>query len=332
MRVLHHQRRRLDSHFSLERLFETVRAHLPPEIEAQPCCCPFPSRGLLPRVGNVLHAAAQKADVHHVVGDVHYLVFGLPSRRAVLTIHDTAALDRLRGLRRTVLRYFWFLGPMKKAARLTTISEASKDELRRHVGALADRAEVIPNCVPPGFEFCPASFREGDPVCLQVGTKWNKNLNRVAAALRGTSCRFDVVGVLSAEQRAELSAAGIAWRELGALDDAALMQAYRGCDFVCFASLYEGFGMPIIEAQATGRPVITSNCGPMPEVAGEGALYVDPRSIESIASAVRRLLADASLRDHLVGKALENIRRFRPDTVARQYGELYRSVVDPTRA
>ena len=221
---------------------------------------------------------------------------------------------------------------MRKAACLTTISEASKGELRRHVGGLADRVEVIPNCVPPGFEFSPAAFRDAGPVCLQVGTKWNKNLNRVAAALHGTPCRLDVVGVLTAGQRNELSATGIAWRELGALDDAALMNAYRSCDFVCFASLYEGFGMPIIEAQATGRPVITSNSGPMPEVAGEGALYVDPRSTESIASAVRRLVADASLRDHLVAKALENVRRFRPDTVARQYADLYRSVVQSNQA
>lgn len=319
-------------HFSLERLFEAVRAHLPPGIEASPCLCPFPSRGLLPRAGNVLSAAARKADVHHVVGDVHYLIFGLPATRAVLTIHDTAALDRLRGVRRTLLRYLWFVGPMKKAARLTTISEASKGELRRHVGRLADRVQVIPNCVPPGFQFSPAAFREDGPVCLQVGAKWNKNLSRVAASLRGTSCRLDVVGALSAEQRAELSACGISWRELGALDDAALIEAYRACDFVCFASLYEGFGMPIIEAQAIGRPVITSNCGPMPEAAGEGALLVDPCSVDAIASAVRRLVADRSLREHLVANGLDNARRFRPEAVAGQYADLYRGLVQTNPA
>jgi len=75
-------------------------------------------------------------------------------------------------------------------------------------------------------------------------------------------------------------------RELGRLTDAELVEAYRRCDMVVFASLYEGFGLPILEAQAMGRPVITSNFGAMREAAGDGALLVDPYSVESIRDAV----------------------------------------------
>jgi glycosyltransferase involved in cell wall biosynthesis len=326
MRILHHERKRLDGHFSLERLFAAVRAHLPPGLEVKAVACPFPSRGLFPRLGNVLHASRQRADVHHVVGDVHYLVLGLPSRRTVLTIHDTAALDRLRGIRRAVLRQFWFVAPMRRAAMVTIISEASRAELRRHVGPLADRARVIPDCVPTNFRFTPRQFDTDQPVCLQVGTKWNKNLGRTASALRGTPCRLDVVGRLDDEQRAELAAAGVPWRELGVPDDDAMRGAYERCDFVLFASLYEGFGMPVLEAQATGRPVITSNRGPMPEAAGGAALLVDPLDVQEMGSAVRRLISDADLRGRLVARGVENVARFHPSVVAARYAEVYREV------
>lgn len=326
MRVIHHARKPLDGHFSIERLFREVRGHLPPDCHVSPVECPFPSRGLLPRVGNVLHAARQRADVHHVVGDVHYLVLGLPTRRTVLTIHDCAALDRLRGLQRAALLHFWFRLPMRRAEVVTTISEASKAELRKHVGTLADRAEVVPDCLPGNFAHAPRVFDAARPVCLQVGTKWNKNLDRVVMALRGTACRLDIVGRLSDRQRSMLEQAAVEFRELGVLDDAALLAAYRDCDFVMFASLYEGFGLPILEAQATGRPVITSDRGPMPETAGGAASLVDPLDVDGIAHAVRRLCTEESLRTALVEQGLENVRRYHPAAVADRYARIYRRV------
>jgi glycosyltransferase involved in cell wall biosynthesis len=95
---------------------------------------------------------------------------------------------------------------------------------------------------------------------------------------------------------------------------------------VVFASLYEGFGLPILEAQATGRPVITSNFGAMKEAAGEGALFVDPYSVESIRSAILRIKNEPQLREELVRKGRENVARFRPEAIARQYAEIYRSL------
>jgi glycosyltransferase involved in cell wall biosynthesis len=92
-----------------------------------------------------------------------------------------------------------------------------------------------------------------------------------------------------------LKATGIAFAEFGQISHDAVVEAYRRSNFVIFAFLYDGFGMPILEAQATGRTVITSNCSSMPEVAGEGALYVDPESTVSIRNAVDSLLCDQGL-------------------------------------
>ena len=310
---------------------------------------------------NVLHAARQKADLHHIVGDSHYLAFGLPREKTVLTIHDCAALDRLTGWKRAILKYFWFTGPMRRAAVVTTISQATKDELRKWVGPLADKVVVVPDCVGEEFTYDPKPFNEECPVVLQVGTKWNKNVERVVEALKGTGCRLEIVGTISSDglrdhgttgrrdqelkgrrdegttgqvdiRPASLEletsiAAGLAVRELGRLTDAELVEAYRRCDMVVFASLYEGFGLPVLEAQATGRPVITSSISAMPEAAGDGALLVDPYSVESIREAVLRIKNEPALREDLVRKGLENVERFRPAVIARRYAEVYRSLL-----
>ena len=343
------------SHFSIERLFAEIRRHMPADCEVTSCPAPYASAGVISRWRNVRHAARQHADVHHIVGDSHYLAFRLPREKTVLTIHDCGALNRLTGWKRALLKYFWFTGPMRRAAVVTTISQASKDELRKWVGPLADKVVVVPDCVFGEFAYDPKPFNEECPVVLQVGTKWNKNVERVMEAVAGTGCRLEVVGTISADRHAaygirqteEWPRRGTRGREedlkptnlklntstgvpvvheLGRLTDEELVEAYRRCDMVVFASLYEGFGLPILEAQAMGRPVITSNFGAMKEAAGDGALLVDPYSVEAIRDAVLRVKREPELREELVRKGLENVQRFRPEAVAERYAEIYRGM------
>ena len=268
------------------------------------------------------------ADVHHIVGDVHYLAFGLPGKRLVLTIHDCAALERLKGWRRELLRQLWFVLPMKQAAVVTTISETTKEELRRWVGKLADKVVVIPNCVRAEFQPDPKPFNEKCPVVLQVGTGWNKNLVGVARALIGIPCRLEIVGQMDGFQRAALRASHVNFRELGRISDEDLLEAYRRSDLVLFASHYEGFGLPILEAQAVGRPVVTSNLSSMPEAAGKGALLIDPADPQAIRTAVKSIISDAKLRERLVRDGFENVSHFHPEVVARRYETIYRQCLD----
>lgn len=330
MKIIHHERKRLEGHFSIERLFAAIRRHMPADCEVTSCPAPEPSAGVFPRIRNVRHAARQRADVHHIVGDSHYLAFGLPPEKTVITIHDCAALSRLKGLSRALLKYFWFTGPMRRAAAVTAISQASKEELRQWVGALADKVTVVPDCVFDDFQHSPKRFNEKAPVVLQIGTKENKNFKRVAQAVATTGCQLHVIGDLEPEQRTLCGKLGIPYCALGVVSDEALMQAFRRCDMVVFASLYEGFGLPILEAQAAGRPVVTSNFGAMKEAAGEGALLVDPFSAEEIRSAIVRITKEAGLRHLLVEKGLENVERFRPEAVAARYAEIYREVAAAT--
>ena len=93
-----------------------------------------------------------------------------------------------------------------------------------------------------------------------------------------------------------------------------------------FASLYEGFGLPILEGQAVRRPVITSNLYSMPEVWADGACYVDPLNVSDIRNKVKRILDDADFREQLITSGLKNVENYRLSNVVRQYAELYEQV------
>ena len=324
---------------------------MPADCEVASYPAPYASKGVVRRALNVRQAARQQADVHHIVGDSHYLAFGLPPEKTVLTLHDCGALNRLTGWKRALLKYFWFTGPMRRAAVVTTISEASKDELRKWVGPLADKVVVVPDCVFEEFAHDPKPFNEECPVVLQVGTKWNKNVERVMEAMRGTGCRLEIVGELQKTNHGKTShglkkmeedifGAGDTGaksllsgnvenpeaRVLGRLTDGELVAAYQRSDMVVFASLYEGFGLPILEAQAMGRPVITSNFGAMREAAGDGVLLVDPYSVEEIRAAIMRIKNEPGLREELVCKGRENAEKFRADAIALKYAQIYRAL------
>jgi glycosyltransferase involved in cell wall biosynthesis len=109
----------------------------------------------------------------------------------------------------------------------------------------------------------------------------------------------------------------------GFVDDEDLPDLYRGAQLFVFPSLYEGFGLPILEAMASGVPVITSNVASMPEVAGDAAILIDPHDPKAIAEGIARILAEDRLRQDMIQKGLARARRFTWDSVAQQTLEVY---------
>lgn len=322
LRVVHFHRKPGPDQHSLERVFATVREHLPPDIEATSVYCPRPSTGILNRIVNILWARRNQGDVNHITGDVHYLALGLNPARTILTIHDCASLHRTSGPKRWLLWFFWFWLPLRRVAAITAVSEFTKSELVRYLGCNPHRIRVIADPVPPGFS--PTNHDPGPrPTVLQVGTGWNKNLDRVAEALKDVPCVLAVVGPLNHMQRQILESNRIDFRSHVRATDERLRKLYTESDLVVFASLYEGFGLPIIEAQAAGKPLVTSNSCSMPEVAGDGAHLVDPKDPGNIRTGILRVLADAEYREQLVRKGNDNVQRFIAADVAALYAACY---------
>ncbi len=328
--VLHVQRRPMGAQVSIERLFGEVRRALGARVGVELHISPFASRGLWGRMGNLWAAwRAGRGRICHLTGDVHYLGLVLPRGRYLLTIHDCAILHRLRGWRRELLRRLWFEWPVRRAGMVTAISQATREDLQRWLSPeLWGKVRVIPNCVRAEFRVQPKPWEAASPILLQVGTGWNKNLPRVVAALRGLACRLWIVGPVDAAQAALLEASGLDYQCLGRLGEEELVEAYRACDALIFVSLFEGFGLPILEAQATGRPVIAGNGSAMPEAAGAGALLVDAEDAGLIRGAVERLLREPELREALVAAGLANVEGFQPGAIAARYEAIYRELAD----
>jgi glycosyltransferase involved in cell wall biosynthesis len=313
-------------HFSLERVFADVREHLPSGIKAVVAHCPRESKGILNRVINIIWAWRNQEDINHITGDVHYVSYLLHKKRTILTIADCVSLEGSNGLKHWLLWFFWYWLPEKRCTKITVISEFTKKNLLGHLHCDPKKIEVVYCPAPKGFNPCPKPFNSDCPVVLQVGTGLNKNLERVAVALKGIPCRLEIVGRLKEEQRAILEANGIAYANHVGVSDEELLSLYQSCDLVVFASTYEGFGLPIVEAQAAGRPVITSNRCSMPEVAGDAACLVDPESAESIREGILKVINDEAYREDIIHKGFENIKRFAPEKISAQYAALYRAL------
>jgi glycosyltransferase involved in cell wall biosynthesis len=113
----------------------------------------------------------------------------------------------------------------------------------------------------------------------------------------------------------------------GMVSDEMLASLYKGADIFIYPSLYEGFGLPPLEASFYGVPVISSNTSSMPEVMGDGALYIDPISSEDIASTFEQLAGDDEIKSQLIKKGYENLKRFSWEKCARETLELYKKII-----
>jgi glycosyltransferase involved in cell wall biosynthesis len=327
-RVVHFLRRSGSRNFSIERLFVDVRAALPADISCEVCVSRFVSRGVFRRLYNIAEASCRRAPVNHITGDVHFLALGLPKRCTILSVMDCGNLHRLNGWRRSVLKFFWFTWPLRCVRVVTTISEATRQELIALTGVPPSKVRVVYCPVSPQFTPQPVAFNSARPRILMLGTAPNKNLERMAAALAEVHCVAELVGTPGPEQLATFARYQVACTSLGNLTDEQILAAYRRCDLVLFASTHEGFGLPIVEGQAVGRPVVTSNCSSMAEVAGDSACLVDPFDVASIRAGVRRVIGDADYRAELVRRGFENVKRFSARAVAEQYAAIYREIAE----
>lgn len=327
MQITYFQRKpRPEANYSVERVFDGVRRELAGHIDAQVCVAPVCSNGLMRRVWIALHARRHQGEVNHVTGDTNFTALALDSKRTILTNLDCGYLTRTSGLRRWLLRLFWLRLPVRHAAAVTTISAEAKEEIIRHTHTAPEKIHVIPVAVGPEFVPKARHFNAQRPRILHIGSKPNKNLPRLIDAVAGLPCTLVIVGQLSADLRRRLEDRDIDYENHVDLSADGIVHQYDQCDLVAFASLYEGFGMPIIEAQAVGRPLVTSDRPPMSEIAGGGAILVNPTDTDSIRAGIDRVVRDSELRRRLIDLGFENIKRFQPEVIARQYLALYEQV------
>jgi len=314
-------------HFSVEIIFSDVRKYLPDFVKYSIKTSKYYSQGLFPRIYNVLEAFFRQEGINHVTGDINYIGLLLKKKKTIQTILDCIYMQNNTGLKMMIYRLFWIRIPARRSRFITTISEASKLEIVMHAKCDPDKVKVIPIALSPVFKPVGRSYRWSKPRILMVGSAPNKNQVRMITALEGIDCRIQLVGKFEQEIKDLLEFYKMDYIYQSGFTIDQMYKAYQETDILMFASTYEGFGMPLIEAQATGVIPVTSNISSMPEVAGEGgAVFVDPYDVQSIREGVLKAIQDQKLRQSIHEKGLENIKRFEPRRISEMYLELYKQI------
>src|SRR3954468_4328199 len=240
----------------------------------------------------------------------------------VVTVHDLAVFRHPEAFNRWTRTYSPRVVPRVLAAarRVIAVSEFTRRELVELLHVPDEKIRVVPNAVEDDFtREGPASAGE---YVLAVGTlEPRKNLARLVEAARRTGVELRVVGA-AGWGGVEVEGNGVRW--LGEVSDAELARLYRGARCVAYPSVYEGFGIPVLEAMACGVPVVTSRGTAMEEVADGAAVLVDPEDPLAIAAGIERASAE---RETLVARGLERAQAFSWQTVAESTVEVYREAI-----
>jgi glycosyltransferase involved in cell wall biosynthesis len=299
----------------------------------------IPFRRLWTHARLSLEMLGQEPDVLFVPAHVLPLIH---PQRCVVTVHDLGYLhypDTHKARDRYYLDWStrW---NTRQAAAVLADSETTKADLVRFYGAQTEKVHVVYLGRDEALETVTdqlalaemrARYGVSRQYLLYVGTlQPRKNLERIVQAFEricGEPAMTGLQLVLAGKQGwlyetliREVARAGLRERVLfpGYVPDEDLGGLLSGATAFIFPSLYEGFGIPVLEAGGCGVPVIASNTSSLPEVAGDAALLVDPHDVDAIANAMYRLVTDPALREELTRRGLENVKRFSWDKCARE--------------
>lgn len=245
-------------------------------------------------------------------------------RPYIFIVHDLNHIDRPENSNLFKRMYYRFimLRACRNAFRVLTVSEFSRQRIiswaqipEMHVVNIGNGVDscYMPNVNPytPGYQYL-----------LCVGNrKAHKNEGRVleafAKAKIDSGIRLLFTGNVNEQMMSLCQQLGIENRVvfMGRIPEEDFPGLYRGALGLVFPSLYEGFGLPVIEAMACGTPVLTSNNTSLPEVAGDAAILVDPLSVEQISTGIECICSDMNLREKLIERGIQQARKFRWDTV-----------------
>jgi glycosyltransferase involved in cell wall biosynthesis len=222
--------------------------------------------------------------------------------------------------------YHYIIKPAcHRAQCVLTVSEYSKREIATWANLKEERIINVGNGVGPSFSPFGRKYDPGYPYLLYVGSrKAHKNLFRLLQAYSVSEVRQDVRLIISGPPDQQMLRGinrfglgdNVVFKEL--LTDLQLADTFRGAVAFVFPSLYEGFGLPPLEAMACGIPVLTSNVCSLPEVVGDGAILVNPLDIPEIADGLKRLVQDSALRARLREKGLRRSKAFSWEETARK--------------
>jgi glycosyltransferase involved in cell wall biosynthesis len=290
----------------------------------------------------------ERPDVFHTP---HYVLPPLTTVKSVVTIHDCIHLMFPQYLPNRIAPLYargFMWAAAHRASRILTVSDASKRDILRFFDVPEAKIDVIYNAIDDRFDTPPDDeqvrlvrerFQLESEFLLYAGNiKPHKNVERLIEAFQQlhADARFQHLKLLiigdeiskypTLRRTVHRGKLHKHVRFLGFVPYETLRVLYRLASVFVFPSLYEGFGLPPLEAMASGTPVVTSNVSSLPEVTGGAAMLIDPYDAGSIAAGVRQVLDDGALRARMVARGLEQAHVYSWDTSVRRVHEVYRAV------
>ncbi|MFF8188177.1 glycosyltransferase family 4 protein [Microbacterium sp. NPDC016588] len=255
-------------------------------------------------------------------------------RPQVVAHHDVTYVRHPESFARSFRLLYRILIPpvLRASARVITVSDFSAREIADHYGVPLDKLRVVPNAVARGFAGPGPAHDEGVPYLLAVSSpNRHKNFDALLAAFGAAKLthirRLLIVGEQArAFHSATTAKAADRVRFLGRVTDEELARLYRGATAFAFPSLYEGFGIPPLEAQSLGTPVIAGRAASLPAVLGDSALWVDPRDVDDIRHGIERLDRDEELLMELTRRGRLNEQRYSWASSAQMVAEVVQEV------
>ena len=314
--------------YSIEKYFrELIINHYDKRFIFKLKICPVLSVGFFRRLYLIFWAYFNQGDLNHICGDINFISMFLKRKKTIVTVLDNFSMKRLIGLKKKLYFLFWLKLPLLRCGQIISISKNTTNELIKYLPESKNKILQIDICVQKKFKKNPRRINNL-PIVLIIGTSINKNFYNSIMALSKIECQVLIVGKLAGEQIDFLSSLNIEYKNYFNLTDHQIYQTYCKSDVLLFASSYEGFGVPILEAQAVGRPVITSNINPLNYVGGNGAYYVNPHSVKSITKALRAIIKNNYLRKKLINNGFKNVQRFNVKSILQEHYDCYNRLLN----
>lgn len=310
-----------------ENSIEEVAYHVAESTGAIVKVLPFSSTTIRGMKKNIDFAKKEQGEVNHIIAQTESYIAPFLHGKKIITFHDFETLYASRNLIYKVLKILFYVKSAEYFADVITfVSKQTKEEFKKQQWNKRKKLQVIYNTYDARLICNDKSSCEILPIVLQIGTGKRKNLESTIQAMIGLNAKLLIIGKLHENQIRLLNENNILYENYFDVSFEKIVESYNRAKIVVFPTFYEGFGLPIIEAQVMQKPIVASDLSIVKEVGGNGVFYINPNDVESIKKAIHSLLENQDLYQRYVFSGIENAKRFSSESIYEQYQNLYRSL------
>ncbi len=274
---------------------------------------------------NILYVKKIKADIYHIfsISEAHLACF---FKKVIVTCHDVQTMNMYNSSWKCWLFKFMNVTlPEPFIDKVICISDFTRKEFIQCDKRYNKKVIVCHNPLNSKITTKLKEFNKTYPKILHIGTAYRKSLNKVIVALKEINCKLIVVGVLKPDQKELLTSNDIDYENYYDITFDKILELYTQCDIVSFCSSYEGFGMPLIEANKVGRPVLGSELEVFSEIAPNCYYVSNSNQVESIRKGIQAIMNLDDYREQLIIQGIENAKRFDIKIISKKYSMIYNS-------